>query len=162
LLAADRLPHIPGLVRCGTDLTCFLQALDSGTPAAVIRNETAEEMNAMLTAASTWWATKFTAERCVVSFLVEAFEAKGNEKIVQRKDKATRDTIEARIAEANRDFGSIRGKTATCTLAAKDLKAVMTSPSLSLMSLGPTSSFGRNCSGAGFGLPRPPSSNDKR
>jgi hypothetical protein len=50
----DGVPDIPGLIKCGTDLKCFLQALDSRTPAAVTRNETAEEMNGVVTATSTW------------------------------------------------------------------------------------------------------------
>jgi hypothetical protein len=85
-----------------------------------------------------------------------------NERIVQPKPKAVRDAIAARIAEANRDFGSVRGQTATCTLATRDLKAVMTSPALSLMSLGPASSYGKNCSGAGFGPPHAPSPEEKK
>ena len=155
-------PEIPGLVKCGRDLNCFLEALDRSAPAAVTRNETAEQANAVVTAASTWWVANFAAEKCTVSFRVEAFKAEVNEKVVQDKPKAVRDAIEARIAESNKDFEQIRGKTNTCTMSRKDFKVVMMSRSLSLMSLGPATHMGKDCSGSMFQPLPSPSPNDKK
>jgi len=158
----DGLPQIPGLIKCGRDLKCFLQALDSATPAAVRRSETAEEGTGVVTSNSTWWTTQFAADRCTVSFRVETLEAKVNEKVVPDSPKAARDAVEKKLAELNRDFETIRGKTETCTLTVKDLKVLMTSPSWSLMSLGPASNFGKNCSGPAFDRPHRPSLDDKK
>jgi hypothetical protein len=160
--SGDELPQIPGLIKCGKDLKCFLQALDSAKPAAVTRSETAEQGTGVVTSNSIWWTTEFASEQCTVSFRVDAFEAKVNEKVVPDSPKAVRDAVEGRLAEMNRDFGTIRGKTETCTLAVKDLKALMTSPSWSLMSLGPASKFGKNCSGPAFDMPHGQSLNDKK
>jgi hypothetical protein len=66
------------------------------------------------------------------------------------------------MAEMNRDFETIRGKTETCTLAVKSLKALMTSPYWSLMTLGPASNFGKNCSGPAFDRPHHPPLDDKK
>ena len=74
----------------------------------------------------------------------------------------TRDAVEGKIAEMNRDFETIRGKTETCTLAVMGLKALMTSPSWSPMSLGPASNFGKNCSGPAFDTPHGPLLSDKK
>jgi len=134
--SSDGLPQIPGLIKCGKDLKCFLQALDSATPAAVTRNETAEEGTGVVTSNSTWWTTQYAADRCTVSLRIDALEAKVNEKVVPDSPKAARDAVESKLAEMNRDFETIRRNTGTCNLAVKDLKALMTSPSWSLMSLG--------------------------
>jgi hypothetical protein len=160
--SGDGLPQIPGLVKCRTDLKCFLQALDSATPSAVTRSETVEQGTGMLISNSTWWTTQFAADHCTVSFRVDAFEAKVNEKVVQDSPKAARDAVEGKIPEMNRDFETIRGKTNTCTLVVKDLKALMISPSWSLMSLGPASNFGKNCSGPTFDALRSSSLIDKK
>jgi hypothetical protein len=160
--SGDGLPQIPGLVKCGAELKCFLQALDSATPAAVSRSETVEQGTGVLTSNSIWWTTQCTADHCTVSFRVDALEAKVNEKVVQDRSKAARDAVEGKIAEMNRDFETIRGKTCTCTLAVKDLKALMTSSSWSLMSLGPASNFGKNCSGPAFDVLGSSSLNDKK
>lgn len=158
----DGLPQIPGLIKCGKDLRCFLQALDSATPAAVTRSETVEVGTGVVISNSTWWTTQFAADRCTVSFRVDAFKAKVNEKVVPDSPKAARDGVEIKLGEMSRDFETIRGKTGTCTLAVKDLKVLMTSPSWSLMSLGPASNFGKNCSGPAFDTPHGPLLNDKK
>ncbi|MGD0228229.1 MAG: hypothetical protein ABSF71_38495 [Terriglobia bacterium] len=80
--SGDALPEIPGLIKCGKDLKCFLQALDSTTLAAVTRSETKEVGTGVVTSNSTWWTTQYSADRCVVSFRVDTFEAKANEKVV--------------------------------------------------------------------------------
>jgi len=146
----DGLPPIPGLTRCGKDLKCFVQALDQATPAAVTRTETAEQGNAIVTSTSTWWTTQFTGDRCTVSIRLDALEAKVNEKVVPPTPKPARDAAEDRLAELKRDFETIRGTTSSCSLAVKDFKALMTSSSWSLMSVGPASNFGKNCSGPAF------------
>jgi hypothetical protein len=110
----DGLPPIPGLIRCGQDLNCFLQALDKATPAALTRTEIAREGTAVVTSNSTWWTTQFAADRCTVSFRVDAIDAKVNEDVVQ---KAARHAVEDKLAEMKRDFESVRGKTGTCSLA---------------------------------------------
>ena len=160
--SSDGLPQIPGLIKCGRDLKCFLQALDSAKPAAVTRSETAEQGTGVVTSNSIWWTTEFASEQCTVSFRVDAFEAKVNEKVVPDSPKAAHDAVEKKLAEMNRDFETIRGKTETCTLAVKDLRALMTSPSWSLMSLGPASKFGKNCSGPAFDMPHGQSLDDKK
>jgi hypothetical protein len=160
--SGDALPQIPGLVKCGTDLKCFLQALDTAALASVTRNETVEQGTGVLTSNSIWWITRRAAAQCEVSFRVNAFEAKVNEKVAQGSPKSARDAVEAKIAEMNRDFEAIRGATGTCTLAVKDLKALMTSPAWSLMSLGPASNFGKNCSGPAFDTLRSSSLNGRK
>jgi hypothetical protein len=55
--SGDALPEIPGLIKCGKDLQCFLRALDSATPAAVTRSETKEVGTEVVTSNSTWWTT---------------------------------------------------------------------------------------------------------
>jgi hypothetical protein len=160
--SGDGLPQIPGLIKCGKNLKCFLQALDSAKPAAVTRSETAEQGTGVVTSDSTWWTTQFASEQCTVSFRVDTLEAKVNEKVVLDSPQAVRDAAEGRLAEMKRDFETIRGKTETCTLAVKDLRALMTSPSWSLMSLGPASKFGKNCSGPAFDMPHGQSLNDKK
>ena len=160
--ADEGLPHIPGLIKCGREVKCFLEALDSASPAAVTRLETVEQGTGLVTSNSTWWTAACADGRCTVSFRVDAFEAKVNEKVVPANPKASRDAVEEGIAKMNRDFAAIRGKTSTCTLAVKDLKAMMTGSSLTLMSLGPASNFGKNCSGPGFDTPAVPSLNDKK
>jgi hypothetical protein len=160
--SGDGLPQIPGLIRCASDLKCFLQALDSATPAAVTRAETVEQGTAVVTSNSIWWTTQYTGEQCLVSFRIDAFEAKVNEKVVGANPKASRDAAEGKLAEMNREFEGIRGKVSTCTMAVKDLKALMTASAWSLMSLGPASRFGRNCSGAAFDRPSAPLSNEKK
>jgi len=82
---------------------------------------------------------QFAGERCTVSVRVDAFEAKVNERVVANSSKAAHGAFEDKIAEVNRDFESIRGK--TCNLAVKDLKALMASASSSLIRLGPASNF---------------------
>jgi len=158
----DGLPPIPGLAKCGKDIKCFLEALDKATPAAVTRTETAKEGTAVVTSSSTWWTTQFSTERCTVSFRVDALAAKVNEEVVPENPKAVRDAAEAKIAEMIRDFGKIRGRAETCSLAIKDFKALMKASSWSLMSLGPASNFGKNCSGPGFGGPHGAVSNEKK
>jgi hypothetical protein len=144
-------PQIPGLIQCGTDLKCFLKALDTATPAAVTRIETVEVGTAILASNSTWWTTQFTGARSTVSFRVDSLEAKVNPKVVPETSAAYA-AVEAKLAEMLRDFGGeIRGQTSTCTLSVQDLKALMTLPSGSLLGLGPASNFGKNCTGAGFG-----------
>jgi hypothetical protein len=160
--SSDGLPQIPGMIKCGKDLKCFVQALDNATPAAVTRSETAEQGTGVVTSNSTWWTTQFASGQCTVSFRVDALEAKVNEKVVPESPKAVRDVVEGRLAEMNRDFETIRGKTETCTLAVKDFRALMTSPAWSLMSLGPASKFGKNCSGPAFDAPHRQSLNDKK
>jgi len=146
--SGDALPQIPGLIKCGTDLKCFLNAIDSASPAAVSRSENVEQGTGALTSHSTWWTTHCAADQCTFSFRFDAFEAKVNEKVVQESSPATRSLVESRIADMNRDFGPIRGQTGTCTLAVKDLKELMTSPMWSLMSLGQASNLGKSCTGS--------------
>jgi len=155
----DGLPPIPGLIKCGQDLKCFLQALDKATPAALTRTEIAKVGTAVVTSSSTWWTTQFAADRCTVSLRVEAVDAKVNEEVVPQ---AARDAAENRLAEMKRDFESVRGKKGTCSLAIKDLKALMTSSAWSLMSLGPASNFGKNCSGPAFETSPASLGNDKK
>jgi len=155
----DGLPSIPGLIKCGQNLKCFLQALDKAIPAALARTEIAREGAAVVNSSSTWWTTQFAADRCTVSFRVDAIDAKVNEEVVPRTDYHA---VEDRLAEMKRDFESVRGKTGTCSLAIKDLRALMTSSSWSLMSLGPASNFGKSCSGPAFGTSRVPLENDKK
>ncbi len=147
-------PSIPGLVDCGADVQCFVKALDSATPAAVRRRESESEgRGGLLTMSSnsTWWTTGYTGARCTVSFRVDEFEEKADEKIFRDMAQAERDTVQRKIAEFNRGFETIRGQISTCNLAVKDLKAVMTSPRLSLLRLGQASNFGKDCTGPGFG-----------
>ena len=153
------LPPIPGLIKCGQNLKCFLQALDKATPAALTRTEIAQEGTAVVTSNSTWWTTQFAADRCTVSFRVDAIDAKVNEEVVS---EAAHRAVEDKLAEIKRDFESVRGKTGTCSLALKDLKALMTSSSWSLMSLGPASNFGKSCSGPAFDTSRAPLEKDKK
>ena len=160
--SGDALPEIPGLIKCGKDLECFLQALDSATPAAVTRSETKEVGTGVVTSNSAWWTTHYAADRCTVSFRVDTFEAKVNENVVPASPLSARDAVEAKIAEMNRDFETIRGQTETCTLAVKSLKALMISPYWSLMTLGPASNFGKNCSGPAFDSPHRPLLNNKK
>jgi hypothetical protein len=160
--SSDGLPQISGLIKCGRDLKCFLQALDNVTPSAIMRSETAEVGTGVVTSNSTWWTTQFAADRCTVWFRVEAFEAKVNEKVVPDNPNAARVATEGKLAEMKRDFETIRGKTGTCVLAVKDLKALMTAPSWSLMSLGPASNFGKTCSGPAFDTSPFPLLNNKK
>jgi len=160
--ADDGLPPIPGLIKCGKDIKCFLEALDKAAPAGVTRNEEAEEGTAVVASSSTWWTTQFAAGRCIVSFRVDALSAKVNEKVVPERPKALRDALEAKFAEMIQDFESIRGKTETCSLAVKDFKILMKSPSWSLMNLGPVSNFGKNCSGPAFDAPHGLFSNERK
>jgi len=158
-LSDDGLAPFPGLIKCGQNLRCFLQALDKATPAAVTRTEIANQGTAVVTSLSTWWTTQFAGDRCTVMFRVDAIDAKVNEEVVP---KAAYRAVEDKLAEMRRDFESVRGKTATCSLAVKDFKALMTSSSWSLMSLGPASNFGKNCSGPGFDRSRAGVGNDKK
>jgi hypothetical protein len=155
----EELPPAPGLVKCGQDLRCFLRALDKGTPAAVTRTEITREGTAVVTSNSTWWTTQFAADRCTVEFRVDAIDASVNEEVVPQ---AAHHAVEDKLAEMKRDFESVRGKTETCSLTVKDLKSLMTSSSWSLMSVGPASNFGKNCSGPGFDSPRAPLESDKK
>jgi len=155
----DELPLIPALIRCRKDIKCFLQALDKATPAVLTRTEIAREGTAVVTSNSTWWTTQFAADRCTVSFRVDAIDAKVNEEVVP---KAARHAVEDKLAEMKRDFESVRGKTGTCSLAIKDLKGLMASPSWSLLSLGPASDFGQNCSGPAFDASRAPLGKDNK
>lgn len=123
----SEVPEIPGLVKCGEDLDCFVRALDNGVPAAVTRDETAEQGTAVVSSNSTWWTTKFSAGRCTVSFRVDSLDAAVNDKIVPVDAKATRAAAEARLEQMKRDFAEVRGKTSACTVSVKDLKGLMTS-----------------------------------
>ena len=149
-------PEIPGLIKCGENIDCFVRALDDATPAAVRHVETAEEGTAVVTSDSTWWTTKVGDGRCTLSFRVDSLDARVTDRVVPVDSKPARDTAEARLEEMRRDFANVRGKTETCTLALKDVKSLMTSSSWSLMLLGPASEFGRNCSGPGFDNPKNP------
>jgi hypothetical protein len=80
----------------------------------------------------------------------------------RKAPQSARDAVEAKMAEMNRDFATIRGKTETCTLPAKNLKALMISPYWSLMTLGPASNYGKNCSGPAFDSPHGPLLNNKK
>ena len=93
--SGDALPEIPGLIKCGKDLKCFLQALDSTTLAAVTRSETKEVGTGVVTSNSTWWTTQYAADRCTVSFRVDTFEAKVNEKVVSESPQSARDAAES-------------------------------------------------------------------
>jgi len=155
----DGLPAIPGLIKCRRNLPCFLRALDTATPAALTRTEIAKEGTAVVTSNSTWWTTEFAGDRCTVSFRVDAVDAKVNEEVVP---ESAHHAVENKLAEMKRDFENVRGKTETCSLAVKDLKALMMSASWSLMSLGPATNFGTNCSGPLFVTPRVPLGNDKK
>ena len=62
----------------------------------------------------------------------------------------------------NRDFETIRGKTGTCTLPVKGLKALMISPYWTLVTLGPATNFGKNCSGPAFDSPHSPLAKGKK
>ena len=116
----------------------------------------------MVTSNSTWWTTQFSAERCTVSLRLDSLAAKVNEKVVAQFPKEARAAAEAKLVEMQRDFESIRGKTGTCSLAVKDLKALMISSSWTLMSLGPASNFGKTCSGPAFEGPNRLLSRDKK
>jgi hypothetical protein len=96
------------------------------------------------------------------SFRVDTFEAKVNEKVVPATPQAARDAAAAKIAEMNRDIETIRGKTETCTLPVKNLKALMISPYWSLVTLGPASNYGKNCTGPAFDKPHGLLLNDKK
>lgn len=158
----EKLPPIPGLIKCGKDIKCFLAALDKATPATVTRTETAKEGTAVVTSNSTWWTTQFAVETCTVSLRVDDLAVKVNEKVVPENPKAVRDAAETKVAEMNRDFGNIRGKIGTCSLGVKDLKTLMMSSSWSLMSLGTASNLGKNCSGPAFDAPPGGLSNEKK
>jgi len=80
----------------------------------------------------------------------------------RKAPQSARDAVEAKMAEMNRDFATIRGKTETCTLPAKNLKVLMISPYWSLMTLGPASNYGKNCSGPAFDSPHGPLLNNKK
>ena len=157
----DRLPQIPGMIKCGKDVQCFLHALDTALPAAVTRAELVEVGTAIVTSDSTWWTSQCGDGRCSVGFRVDAFSAKVNEKVFSGAPKAARDIAEQKLAQMNRDFEGTRGKTATCSLAVKDLKTMMTPPAWSLMSLGSASDFGKSCSGPMFTAPGSPFGNQK-
>ena len=144
-------PEIPGLIKCGEDLDCFLRALEDGAPAAVTRGETAEQGTAVVSSNSTWWTTRFSAGRCTVSFRVDSLEAKVNEKVVPAVPRAARGAAQARLEQMKRDFAEVRGKSSVCSVNVKDLKALMTSAAWSPMALGPVTNFGKDCSGPGFG-----------
>ena len=132
------------------DVDCFVEALDQATPAAITRTEDVEVGTAVVNSKSTWWATEFTNDRCTVSFRFDDLVASMNEKTVAGSPKAARDAIEGKLERMERDFEDVRGKTASCDVAVKELRALMLSISWSVMSLGPASNFGKNCSGAGF------------
>jgi hypothetical protein len=155
------LPPIPGLIKCRNDLECFVQALDQATPAAITRTENVEVGTAVVSSKSAWWTTEFTNDRCTVYFRFEDLVAGINEKAVAGRPKAARDAIEGKLERMKRDFEDVRGQTATCNVAVRDLKALMLSSSWSVMGLGPASNFGKNCSGAGFDTPDSSPSKEK-
>ena len=94
---------IPGLIKCGKDLKCFLPALDKGVPAAVTRSETVKEGTAVVTMDSTWWTTQCVADRCSVSFRVDTLEARVNDDVVP-DDAKIRAGVESRFAENEAGF----------------------------------------------------------
>jgi hypothetical protein len=147
-------------MNCGKDLKCFLPALDKATPVAVIRSETVREGAGIVTMNSVWWTSEYTADRCTVSFRVDALDAKVNDEVVPDDPKA-RAEVEAKLAQMKRDFESLRGKPQTCSLTIRGLKAVMTSSAWSLISLGPASDFGKTCSGPMFNAQKRSSPNYK-
>ncbi len=151
----DGIPSIPGLINCGTSVQCFLDALNKPAPVAVTRTEIVEQGTAVITSKSVWWVT-CAGDRCAVSFRVDDFEAKINEKFLATIPPETRSTAEERLNQMKRDFGNIRGKTGTCAIALKDVRPLVTGPALSLMTLGPVSNFGKTCSGPAFANPTSP------
>jgi hypothetical protein len=102
----DGLPSIPGLIKCGKDVDCFLQALDKNTPASVTRVESLQAGGVTLSSNSEWWTTRIDADRVVFSLRLEAFEAKMDENAAIPQE--ARDTIEAKMAEGGRNFGYMR------------------------------------------------------
>ena len=143
----DGIPSIPGLVKCGQDVDCFLQALDKNTPATVIRDERLELGGVVLSSNSVWWTSRVDPNQAVVWLRVDSFDASMKEGA--ELPKANHDTAVAKMAELNRNFETIRGKNGTCLLPTASLKAMMKSP-WSLMSLGIASGFGKNCTGPAF------------
>jgi hypothetical protein len=130
-------------------------------PAVLTRTETVKEGTAVVTMESTWWTGQFAADRCTVSFRVDTLSARVNEEVVPDDLKAHA-AVEERLAEMKRDFENIRGKTQTCSMAVRDLRTVMTSSAWSLVSLGPASGFGKNCSGSMFDAPQSPRTNGNK
>ena len=157
----NKVPSIPGLIKCGKDLQCFMQALDKTIPAAVTRVEVVEVGTAVVTSNSTWWTSQFADGRCTIEFRLDDLDARVNEKIIPEESKAVRDAAEQKLVEMKQDFEDVRGKTQTCYLAIMDVKAMMTPSSWSLMSLGPASNFGKNCSGSMFNAPGGPPEKQK-
>ena len=143
----DGIPPIPGLIKCGQDVDCFLQALDKNTPATVTRDERLELGGVVLSSNSVWWTSRVDPNQVVVWLRVDAFDASMKEGA--ELPKANHDTAVAKMSELNRNFENIRGKNGTCLLPTSSLKAMMKS-TWSLMSLGIASGFGKNCTGPAF------------
>ena len=143
----DGIPPIPGLVKCGQDVDCFLRALDKNTPSTVTRDERLELGGVVLSSNSVWWTSRVDPNQVVVSLRVDAFDASMKEGA--ELPQANHDTAAAKMAELNRNFETIRGKNGTCLLPTSALKAMMKSP-WSLMSLGIASGLGKTCTGPAF------------
>ena len=145
------IPDIPNLVRCAKNEQCFLENIDKGIPAFLTRTETEKPLNdGIITATISWWTTSYSGNTATLSFRVEDFKARINEAVFENRTEQARKERESKIAEAIRDFEKVRKQDNTCTLSRRDLKAVLTSSAMSLMTIGPATNLGKSCTGAMF------------
>lgn len=147
---ADKLPpYLPGTVACGTDLKCFLDAIDKGTLAWVTKSEKAFEESVLLSTSTTWWTTRYAGDQCTVFIRLNEFSAEIDEERAKRRPQ-DRERIEAHLAEWNQQLPNIRGKDNTCLLTRSAVKKALTGRDLSVTTAAVLAYPDRGCTGPLF------------
>lgn len=143
-------PYLPGTIACGSDMKCFLAAIDKGTLAWMTKAEKTPEASAIFTTSTTWWTTKYVGEACSVSIRLNEFSGEIDEERAKARRPSERPMVEAKLAELKREMPKVVGKDNTCQLTRSDLKKALTAPGLSLTTAAVLSFYDKGCTGPLF------------
>lgn len=148
---ADKLPPNlpPGAQNCNTDQKCFLEAIDKGTIAWMIKSEKAYEESVLLSTSTTWWTTGYTVDKCSVSIRLNEFSAVIDEERAKRRPQ-DRARIEAQLAELKQQSPNVLGKENTCLLTRADVRKALTGTGLSVTTVAVLAFYGKSCTGPLF------------
>ncbi len=125
-------PHLPGMLLCGADVQCFLDAIDKGIPVGLARRENSTELSADITAAIAWWVTSYEGNKCTVNVRLDEFRVVINEERAAKRPQEERAMIARRILEAEPEFEKVRGKENACVISRRNLRTALTGKSFSL------------------------------
>jgi hypothetical protein len=118
-------PGVPGLLRCGSELKCFLEAIDRAVPAAVIQHQQGFEDIVDFKASTAWWVTRYDGEKLTVQVRLDELEVEVNSERARSKPPGEALAMQARLADVKRHLIGVLGAVNTCQISKSGFKRAL-------------------------------------